>query len=137
MRIGLFGRRRERGSNLVEAAIVLPVLLLLLAGVADVGRAFRAYIVLTAAAREGARYGMYFPSQQALILQRVIDTAAASGVYLVPGQVTVTRSVIAGSQEAMRVTASHQIPLVLGSILGRETLTVSSFAEMPVLDPAR
>jgi len=32
--------RQERGSNLVEVALVLPVLLLLLAGVADVGRAF-------------------------------------------------------------------------------------------------
>ncbi len=128
---------RERGSNLVEAAIVLPVLLLLLAGVADFGRAFRVYIVLTAATREGARYGMYFPSQQALIQQLVVDTAAESGVYLVPGQVTVTRVTLPGSQEAIRVTVSEQIALVLGGIVGLETLTVSSFAEMPVLDPAR
>ena len=43
-------KRSERGSNLVEFAIVLPLLVLILAGMADVGRAFNDYIVITNAA---------------------------------------------------------------------------------------
>ncbi|GAB2764900.1 TadE/TadG family type IV pilus assembly protein [Sinomonas soli] len=45
----------ERGAAAVEFAIVLPVLLVLLLGIIDFGRAFSAQQTLTYAAREGAR----------------------------------------------------------------------------------
>lgn len=129
--------RWERGSNLVEAAIVLPALLLLLAGVADIGRAFRDYIVLTGAAREGARYAAHFPSQQDLIRDRVLQAASNTGVTLTPSNVVVQRIQGTGADEAIRVTVTHQVATVLGGIVGLDTLTISSFAEMPVLDPSR
>ena len=46
---------RDRGSVAVEFALVLPVLLLILFGVIDFGRALNAQIELTGAARDGAR----------------------------------------------------------------------------------
>jgi Flp pilus assembly protein TadG len=50
------GRKaRDRGSVAVEFALVLPVLLLILFGIVDFGRALNAQIELTGAAREGAR----------------------------------------------------------------------------------
>jgi hypothetical protein len=130
-------RWRERGSSLVETALVMPVLLMLLAGVADVGRAFSDYIVLTGAAREGARYGAFFPSQQSLIQDRTLQMALDGGVSLVRGNITVTRIPGAGSDEAIRVVVSHPVEMLLGGIIGLNTLTVRSFAEMPVLDPHR
>lgn len=45
----------ENGAALVEMAIVTPVLLLVLAGIAEFGLMFRAYEVTTNAAREGVR----------------------------------------------------------------------------------
>lgn len=45
---------RHRGQSLVEFALVLPVLLVLLLGIADFGRVFAAGIILEAAARNGA-----------------------------------------------------------------------------------
>ncbi|MDQ1301618.1 MAG: hypothetical protein QG637_1540 [Chloroflexota bacterium] len=129
--------RKERGSNLVETALALPVLLLLLAGVADVGRAFSDYIILTGAAREGARYGAYFPSQETLIQDRTLQTASDAGVILTRGNIAVTRIPGAGSDEAIRVAVSHSMEMLLGGIIGLNTLTVRSFAEMPVLDPSR
>lgn len=131
------GARQERGSNLVEAAIVLPTLLLLLAGVADIGRAFREYIVLTGAAREGARYAAYFPSQQNLIEDHVLQAASDAGVTLARSNVLVTRIQGTGADEAVRVTATRQVALLLGGVVGLHTLTISSFAEMPILDPDR
>lgn len=47
--------RRERGAAAVEMALVLPVLILLVGGVIDFGRAFMTQTVLTNAAREGTR----------------------------------------------------------------------------------
>jgi Flp pilus assembly protein TadG len=47
---------REKGQSLMELAISLVVLLILLAGVVDLGRAFFTYITLRDAAQEGASY---------------------------------------------------------------------------------
>lgn len=49
-------RRDERGVQLIETAIVIPVLLLLFAGVAEFGRYFYEYSTLAKASRVGARY---------------------------------------------------------------------------------
>ncbi|AUI49655.1 TadE/TadG family type IV pilus assembly protein [Arthrobacter crystallopoietes] len=48
-------RQSERGAVAIEFAIVLPVLLILLIGMIEFGRIFSAQIILTNAAREGAR----------------------------------------------------------------------------------
>ena len=48
-------RTRERGSAMVEAAISIPLLLVLMVGIFEVGRAYQTWQVLTNAAREGAR----------------------------------------------------------------------------------
>jgi Flp pilus assembly protein TadG len=45
----------ERGSELVELAIALPILLLVIAGIMDFGFLFERYEVVTNSAREGAR----------------------------------------------------------------------------------
>lgn len=51
-------RRRlasERGAELIEFAIVLPLLLLVFVAIVDFGLLFQRYVVLTNAAMEGAR----------------------------------------------------------------------------------
>jgi Flp pilus assembly protein TadG len=48
-------RHRERGNALVETAITMPILLLLMVGIFEIGRAYETWQVLTNAAREGAR----------------------------------------------------------------------------------
>ncbi len=49
--------REERGAAIVEFAIIFPVLIILLFGMIDFGRAFFLRNNLVAAAREGARFG--------------------------------------------------------------------------------
>ncbi|MFI5622882.1 TadE/TadG family type IV pilus assembly protein [Nocardioides sp. NPDC051685] len=53
----LFSRpdRADRGAAAVEFALVLPLLLLMLFGLIDFGRALNAQITLTQSAREGVR----------------------------------------------------------------------------------
>lgn len=48
--------RRERGSQFVEAAIALPILLVLLGGIGEFGNFFYQYSTLTTACRAGARH---------------------------------------------------------------------------------
>ena len=49
--------RSRRGQSFVEFALVLPMLLVLLLGIADFGRVFQAGIALEAAARDAAEVG--------------------------------------------------------------------------------
>jgi hypothetical protein len=46
---------QEAGQTLVEFALVLPILLVMIFGLVDFGRAFYTWLLVTNAAREGAR----------------------------------------------------------------------------------
>jgi hypothetical protein len=48
--------KRERGQSLAELALVLPLLLMILIGMVEVGWAMRAHLTVTTASREGARF---------------------------------------------------------------------------------
>ena len=72
-------QRARRGQSLVELSLVLPMMLLLLLGTLDLGRAFFDYIQLRNAAREGAAYGARFPTDSAGISQRVTSHGVPSG----------------------------------------------------------
>jgi Flp pilus assembly protein TadG len=49
--------KNERGQTMTELALVLPVLVVLVLGIAQFGVAFNNYVTLTDAARAGARVG--------------------------------------------------------------------------------
>ena len=60
-------RHRNEGQSLVEMALTLPILVLLLFGILELGRMLDAWIVATNAAREGARYAAVgTPSDQVI-----------------------------------------------------------------------
>jgi Flp pilus assembly protein TadG len=50
-------RRQRRGAAAVEAAVVLPVLMIFIAGIVDVGRLPKYADTISNAARIGAQYG--------------------------------------------------------------------------------
>jgi Flp pilus assembly protein TadG len=50
-------RRREKGASLVEVAVVMPILLALAIGLAEIGFLVIDYVTVTNAARSGARTG--------------------------------------------------------------------------------
>jgi Flp pilus assembly protein TadG len=50
-------RGRQRGDAIVEFILVVPILLLILFGIMELGRVLDAWIIVQNAAREGARSG--------------------------------------------------------------------------------
>ncbi|MGZ5385057.1 MAG: TadE/TadG family type IV pilus assembly protein [Acidimicrobiia bacterium] len=56
MRSGL-RQRRERGATIVEFAIVFPLIIMLVMGVAEFSLAFKDWLTINHASREGARAG--------------------------------------------------------------------------------
>jgi len=128
-------RRREKGQSLVEMALLFPILLLILAAVIDTARAFDAYINLTNAVREGARYGSKHPYDTPEIKNRVVGEANGTGtnitrISLTPDDVTV--SVDAGGQ-FIRVTAECDFHLFFGGIVGLPTIRLHKSIDMPIM----
>ena len=84
----------ERGATLVEAAIIYGLLFTTLFAVVEFGLAFKDWLSVSHAAREGARAGATFgndPSSDILVLDGVEDTLVPIG--LSPGdEVTIFRA---------------------------------------------
>ena len=78
-------RRSEEGAQLVEFALVLPLLLFVLLGICEFGFIFQRYEVLTNAAREGARMAV-------LPGYTVPDVQARVTAYVTAGRVPTTNS---------------------------------------------
>ena len=129
-------RRRERGQSLVEAAVILPILLLLVAAAVDFGRAFDAYIVLTNAVREGARFGTLRQPQPPVsdIQDIVVVDVLGSGTNITQMEdFTADDNVdVLTSSTAVTVTASYEFDLWFGGIIGIPRVTLTKRAVMPV-----
>jgi Flp pilus assembly protein TadG len=68
-------RSQIRGQALIEFALVIPLFLLLVVAIFDLGRAVFSYNTLTNAAREGARLAIV-NQDKATIIQRAKDQTA-------------------------------------------------------------
>jgi TadE-like protein len=66
-------RQSEKGAALLEAAVTIPILLLIAVGIFEFGRAYQTWQVLTNAAREGARVAVIPDPTPGLPEQRVRD----------------------------------------------------------------
>jgi Flp pilus assembly protein TadG len=55
--------KSQQGQSMLEFALILPLMVLIVIGVFDLGRAFFAYIAISNAAREGARVYTFSPDK--------------------------------------------------------------------------
>lgn len=125
--------REQSGQSLVELAIILPVLILILVGIMDLGRVFYAQIVITNAAREGARYGSMYPMDIAGIKARAIAEAQGTGIQIDPDHVQVSGTATPG--EPLTVTVTYRfaaITTLIGGLWGGGNLTLQGQATMVI-----
>ena len=88
------GWRSERGAELIEFAIALPLLLFVIAGIVDFGMMFQTYEAVTNAAREGARVGV-LPGYDPPDVQARVDAYLAAAGLTGPRTTTVTNVPVA------------------------------------------
>lgn len=74
--------KSERGAELIEFALILPLLLLIMLGIVDFGFMFQRYEVLTNAAREGARIAVLPGYTTADVQARVCAYVKTGGLPL-------------------------------------------------------
>jgi len=112
-------QHRQRGTALIEMAIVLPLLTLLLIGIVNMGLLIREQQVLQNAAREGARYSALQANRideagdataQALVLTkiktRVQRYLAQERITIALSDVTIDQNYTYAADASTTVTAS-------------------------------
>jgi len=100
---------REKGSVLMELALVLPLLILIVMLVLEGSKLVRTHQVLNNAAREGARLSVQ-PENQGVtadITTEVINYASQNGVPLAAGDVTINQSALIPTPSGVSISASQ------------------------------
>lgn len=135
-------RKKLTGQSVIEFALALPILLLLIMGVLDFGRAFFMKIALVNAAREGAYFLSYNPADKTKCdlaspplcylgtRQAVVKDAYAAGMVVNPANIAITNCCTMGQPVEVRVSSSINLS-IFNFLYG--PLNLSGSAKMKVL----
>ena len=127
----------QHGQDMVEFAIVLPLLLLILFGAVDLGRVFHAAITITNVAREGVRHGSIFPDKLDEIEGVAQAEALNSGIDLSSSVISTTCTDLntdgtCDSGFPIRVTITYNFDLLFGGIINLPQIQLTRYVEMYV-----
>ena len=128
---------RKNGQELVEFAVMLPLLLIILIGVIDLGRVFHASITIANASRAGARYAnSYGFEDNSGITLNTLDIslkaqteAQNSGITLTSVSASCPGGCTRGGPVV--VTVTHDFLFLFNTFLG-SGITLSHSTEMKI-----
>jgi Flp pilus assembly protein TadG len=136
----------EQGQSLTEFAISLIILLILVSGVVDLGRAFFTVITLNDAVKEGTSYASICPADTSGIQSRLmesasdpvdlafLDTGDIEVCVSTPGSDTCGAAIQIGNEISVSVSYDHEISTpFLGSIIGTQSLELNASAQDTIL----
>jgi Flp pilus assembly protein TadG len=150
-RKGLVPLVKESGQSITEFAVLVPVLLLILLGAVDLGRVYDAYVTITNASREGARYGAANPTcyvqsncpTSPTIQSKTTQEAANTGITPLTIDVACapygSNSFSQGycpsayNGDQIRVTVSYNFQFITTEIVSAGNFTMSNYTVMAIL----
>jgi Flp pilus assembly protein TadG len=116
---------RFPAQALIEAALILPILLLLILGAVDFGRLYYTKIVITNAAREGASYyatsivcktSCTYDDCKTGLRAVAVEAGTSSGVTVAANEVTLPL-ICAASGSSSSVTVTKSVTLMFAGFL--------------------
>ena len=142
--------RNIKGQSFVELSVLITFLVVLLAGVVDLGRAYYILLEMRDAAQEGASYGTYSPTAFSEIEARVRDTMKYPIDLSDPAIVQVVPSLtnppngcsgfdpITLEPNGIEVSILYQFPIsmpFLGAIIGGQEIPLVAAVSNTILQP--
>jgi hypothetical protein len=144
-------KRSESGQSLVELAISMVILLILLAGIVDLGRAIIIKSALQDAAEEGIIFGTAYPTDCNQIIER-IRANLSDGIIPDAEDITINiqrnngtyttcyiipyAEVYAGKIMRITITTDFKISMpFLGTMLGRQIVPITVTSNGIILRP--
>ena len=106
--------RDERGASAVEFAFIVPLLIMLVIGIAEFGHAFQVSGTLSAAAREGVRV-MALQNDPAAARAAVRGAAPSLNPAVTDGQIVITPATCpttGTTNTTVRLTVTYSMPFL-------------------------
>lgn len=103
-----------RGQGLVEFALVIPILLLLLLGLVELGRAWMTRNIMTGAAREAVRIYVVPEGSDNAAKTRAWEVLAGAGITSANGSVVTFDN---GAYSICTVTVTHNFRAIFGGFI--------------------
>lgn len=136
-------RRVTRGQSLVELALVLPVLIVLMVGIIDLGRVFYTKVTLANAARVAAEYAVNpnvlvanngnLTAARDAVKAKAVSEAANQNVTISQSDVVFNGTFVPGTIYTVKVAAPFSpITPLASTLLGSSTLMLSYTIELRV-----
>jgi Flp pilus assembly protein TadG len=132
----------HHGQSMIEFALILPLMVLVVVGIFELGRAFFAYIAISNAAREGVRMYTFTPDKTTLgEIRQTVRNEIGNSTLVDPGKVTsidiycglsyspVTDLANCPHEEPIRVTVKYSFDFILKVFFNNPLILVRS-AEM-------
>lgn len=126
------------GQSLTEFALMLPLLIVVLLGVLEVAHIYQAYVTITNAAREGARYGITDPTDTSGIKSRTMQEAS-SEIVLNADDISISCPDATGGNCAnattgtrITITVRYVYDFITTYLFGVGQMTISNYATMAI-----
>jgi len=103
-------RRQRRGAAVVEFAVVVPVFVIVILGMIEVGRAVMVQQILTNASREGARRAVLDGMSETDVQQAVVDYMSRANISIDATNVTVVSNPPVSPDYANSMTVTVTVP---------------------------
>ena len=120
--------KSERGAAIVEFALVVPILLALVMGIAEFGRAFFIHATMAGAAREGVRVMALAnpssggPGAATTAAQNSLTASGLSGLTITPGAACPASGATPANAT---VTITYNMPYITGMFGATKNLTAT------------
>lgn len=141
------GAPGETGQSLVELAVIVVLLLIIIAGVVEIGMIAYQYIIMHDAAQEGATYASIYPNSCEEIESRIranlsqLDTSRMQIEILINGNACAPcpQRVQSGSTVQITVT-DPSFPITtpfIGTFLGRQSIQIRAIIKNTIIRPEK
>jgi Flp pilus assembly protein TadG len=131
----MFKKTSQKGQSLVEVALAIPILILIVMGILDLGRAYFTYVALSDAAAEGAAYAAIHPAETTQIVARTTDSASGM-VVLGPEMVSIDYTDLTpGSSITVTVEYEYQILTpIINSFVPEGKISLKAIVAQPIIN---
>lgn len=115
--MGLNRLKKQEGQAIVESALAIPIILVLILGMVEIGRVTNAYLVVTHAARQGARYGAVGAANEV-----IIENVKAAAAPLNPAEMQIEISPVANRVAGDNIQVRVDYPVLLITPLANKVI---------------
>jgi len=123
----------EKGQALAEFALVIPVLLILLVGIFEIGYGLNSYLTVVDAARDGARLGAKGSASDAEIRTLIVRETERLKDGVAAGDITIARDNTPGDS-SIEVEVCYDHSLIMGvPMIIPDPLQMCSTTTMPTV----